>query len=847
MIMKYLYRIIILCVIFGLSVMYFGKNIKQQTFHLNNTVKMEKATFPNLTIKTGEEVYNLLHGYSGNIDAAVMRKSVISVDVNRSFEVHIQEQETDVKKLVYEVRTSTGAEVLDSGSISALTNTDTEKIAKIKIKSDLEPGQEYTLKLTVTTNVSKKINYYTRIKYIEDAKLSEKLKFVKYFHEATFDKAKGQELQQYLEADATADISSLSKVTIKSPVDLITWGKLSPKIISESVPTFNEINEETAAIELAYVVSADTGNGEQAYRVKEFFRIRFTPEKTYLLYYERSMEALFDMDSLEYTENGFKIGITNDSALEMDSSSDNSKLCFVRNGDLWYYNLKEDKVVSVFSFKEDNEEETDYIRDEYDQHDIQILGMDEEGNIDFTVYGYMNRGDYEGRVAIVLYHYYAAQKRIEEQVYIPMNIPYQLLKEEMNSFSYVSGKDVFYFSMNNVIYAYDIITKSLEIIVSGITSENFLMSKEGSYIAWQNSKDAKEATSITILNLETEDRKTISTTQGDSIIILGKTGKNFVYGYAVSKDITVTTDGSIVVPMYKLDIANVNGAVLKTYQKEGSYVTGIVVKDNVIELTCVKKGSSGYEPADQDYILNNVEEKQDGFGFKTDSSDKALKELYLTIPQGFTIKKQPTISNTLNTIITEDTTLHLEEKESTETKYYVYAVGDILASYNNAGKAVLLADEKMGVVVDSNHQIIWERGGKAVTSSIYGISETSGGSGKASINICINLLLKYNSLSVSTEELSNQKGSIFEKLKNNLKWPPVNLTGCTLDEVLYYVSERRPIIAMKDASNAVLITAYDEFNVTMLDPNQGKAVKMGLNSAAVMFEAAGNVFISYGE
>ena len=60
--------------------------------------------------------------------------------------------------------------------------------------------------------------------------------------------------------------------------------------------------------------------------------------------------------------------------------------------------------------------------------------MDAEGNVNFMVYGYMNRGQYEGRVAIVLYKYIRADQRIEELVYIPVDEPYQRLKENMGNF-----------------------------------------------------------------------------------------------------------------------------------------------------------------------------------------------------------------------------------------------------------------------------------------------------------------------------------------------------------------------------------------------------------------------------
>ena len=74
---------------------------------------------------------------------------------------------------------------------------------------------------------------------------------------------------------------------------------------------------------------------------------------------------------------------------------------------------------------------------------------------------------------------------------------------------------------------------------------------------------------------------------------------------------------------------------------------------------------------------------------------------------------------------------------------------------------------------------------------------------------------------------------------------PLQLTGCTLDEVLYYVSSNRPVIAMKDKEHAVLITGYDEAHVTYIDPSANKTVTTTLAKAEEMFKAGKNMFIAY--
>ena len=106
-------------------------------------------------------------------------------------------------------------------------------------------------------------------------------------------------------------------------------------------------------------------------------------------------------------------------------------MAFVRNGNLWYYDLHSEKLNQVFSFVQDS---TDYIRDYYDQHNIRIINIDNDGNIDFVVYGYMNCGDYEGRVGIILYSYDVKKNQINERIYLPLETSYQQLKEDFGDF-----------------------------------------------------------------------------------------------------------------------------------------------------------------------------------------------------------------------------------------------------------------------------------------------------------------------------------------------------------------------------------------------------------------------------
>ena len=173
------------------------------------------------------------------------------------------------------------------------------------------------------------------------------------------------------------------------------------------------------------------------------------------------MEAVFNPKLTSVRKSQFKIGVSNESNFQLTLNDKANELAFVRNGSLWYYDMDKDNLHEVFSFAQ---KKTDYLRDTYDQHNIKILNFDDNNTINFVVYGYMNCGDYEGRVAVILYNYDPAKNLITERVYIPLETTYQQLKEDFGKYCYVNKQNIFYFSMNNVMYAYNISSKKYELL-----------------------------------------------------------------------------------------------------------------------------------------------------------------------------------------------------------------------------------------------------------------------------------------------------------------------------------------------------------------------------------------------
>lgn len=841
--LKQIYRVIILIAIFIASLYFFSKDIKEVVFNIDNTTVMEDATFPLVTIRSDGEVINRLHGYSSNLDANSIREALTPIGADGSFEVLINQEEYDIKKLNFEIREFIGNELIEKGSVSVFEENNNVKTAKINISSELENAKEYAFKITLISSESRKMYYYHRIKCYDESYLAEKLEFVMNFHEATKDKETIREYSMNLELDKKKENTTLANVDIHSDIDLISWGSLKPEFITEVIPTVVENYPDMASVVMEYIVRANVSGIPELYRVKEYYRIRYSSSRMYLLNYERSMESLFDIKLTSVSKSQLKLGITSDTDMTYLSSSDKKKFIFVRSNELWFYDLEENKIVKVFSFRQD---ETDYVRDIYDQHDIRILNMDAEGNVDFMVCGYMNRGQYEGRVALVLYEYIRTEQRIEEKLYIPVDQPYQTLKENIGEFGYVNSLDVCYFHIYNNIYAYNLITRNMTKLETNVSRENVVTFYEKGYVAWQESSNPKDANKIKIMDLETGNIQHINSETEYKILLLDKIDSNLICGFVAEKDITILIDGTLVVPMNKIEIITTKGEVLKNYTKEGFYITGVEVKDNVIELYRSQKlalnGRNHFSAVANDYIMNKVIGKTPFFQLTSRVTEAALTEHYLQLPSGYLINEVPKLLTTVNTVISQDPTLRLSLKE--DFVYYTYIKGELEGAYNEAAEAIEVADKGVGVVISDLNHIVWERGVNANKSILNGFNNINISSGN-SIESCIKMLASYTGKKLENVTFDLINISVNEILDKYLSKGPIRLTGATLDQVLYYISKGRPIIAMVSPNDAVLIYGYDAYNIYMVDPSQGKSVKMGIQDSKELFEEAGNIYISY--
>ena len=800
---------------------------------------MADATLPLVSVVMDGQEYNTMHGYTGEMDGQTIRGDVIPLPEDRKLTIAIDPYETEIQRVCYEVRSLDHTRLIEDTEVGYSAKSGRLE-AVLSIVDLLEEGEEYALIIQLETAQGQLISYYTRIANIGETRLAQCLDFAMTWHDATFDKENLVSISQYLESDSSADNDTLEKVTIHSRYKQIIWASMDMQPYSEVTPYVTEIDASVTALRLDFVTQY-TGEDKETeyYQVQEYFRIRHTNQRTYLLDYDRTANRIFDGDAGVFGETQLELGILNEDVHYMKNQEENI-VAFVQNGELWSYDLARNGLSYVMGFRDGWD-----ARANFGEHDIRIMDIDESGSMNFLVYGYMNRGIHEGESGIAVYHYDAVANTVEEQVFLESRKPYAVLKEELGELAHVTTDEVLYLYLDGSIYAIDLNTRECTVITEGLPEDCYLVSEDQTIMAWQTGDSLYDAKEIYLLNLDTGSTQVITAREGEYVRGLGFMGTDFIWGTATQADIRQDLTGNIVFPMYKIAIQSAEGETIRefAYGEQGKYVVSISVEDNRISLECVSKSESGYVEATPEPITNKTEEINERIVLKTKTTTEKKREYVFA----FTDKREaedPTLL-TPKQVLFEGSRAVVPEQEQQMERYYVYGQGRLVDSYDTAREAVAAADAVMGVVTDRDQSLIWNRSGRKTRTQIQGIGERTLQAEETSLEASLSVILNFERVYPDVKQELAEGKNAYDILSGNMKGTVLNLTGCDLSTVLYYVSEGKPVLALTGDAQAVVIVGYDAQNTILLDPDTGTISRMGMNDSTAYFEEAGNLFIGY--
>lgn len=808
--------------------------------HDNLTMEMAPATLPIVTMIMDGVECNQLHGYTQPTEIAFQRETVTVLGESRDSGFVVDTYGRNVTGIRMEVRSADGSRLIENTQITDHWKEEDRIRGSFALKDLIEPDTEYSLTILLELDESRTISYYTRVIWSEELHEAEKLAFCLNFHEKLYNREAARELVVYLEPDARIeDNTSFHKVNIHSSFRQITWGNLGVEEITEPVVQLKEIAAQTATFLMNYVVATAEEEDRTYYTVKEYYRVRYTGDAIYLLDYERTMTQIPNAERMSANDK-ILLGIT-ETDVDMMESEDGNVVIFEVANRLFSYNLTTNKLTVIFSFYDG---ENGDARTMYDQHGIKILDVNEGGNVQFAVYGYMNRGRHEGEVGIALYTHNSEQNTIEELLYIPYERSYTALKAEMEQLLYLNRDQKLYLVLHNAVYGVDLegrtYTKLLEIVQDG----ELQVSGNHKIIVWPEGQDIYRSSALNIRNLGTDTQMTISAGTGEVIRPLGLMEEDIIYGVAYAADVRQESSGRFFYPMYKICICTSSGELLKEYRQPDVYVTDSSIEGNQITLDRVRRlESGGYQEIEQDHVMDNTETDAGKNVIVTVNTEKY--ERYVEIQTRMNIDSKSIKILTPKEVVYEGGRRLLLPEQETETRYYVYGPYGIEGSFVSTASAVNLANSVSGVVVDARGNSIWKRGNRAAKNQIMAIKAAQVSEDRGALALCLDTMLAYEGISRSTQRFLDRGENIIQILEESLDGTVLDLSGCSLEAALYYVNLDIPVLALMEDGSAVLLVGFNEYNLGYLNPLTGAIEMMGLDNAVEWLERNGNQFITY--
>lgn len=836
---KTIIKIAVCVVVFIASAFIIGGIMNQG--HNNMTMEMAPATLPVITMESGGVACNELHGNTVEMDVAYQKDTVTMLGAGRQANFTVDTYGREITGISMEVRSIDGSRLIENGGVTGWKAGGKSFPVTLTLKDLIDTNTQYSLTLILELEGEQKVYYYTTILWNDDLHIAEILEFASDFHGKLYDKEAAKELTKYLEPNSKlTDNGTFHKVNIHSNFQQITWGNLDPAQEGAASLRLVQVNGNIASLLMDFIVSTGEGKNKIYYSVEEYYRVRYTSERMYLLDYERTMTQIPDTGRM-YANDKILLGIT-DENVDMMESTDGNTVVFSDRGQLLCYNAVTNGLTVIFSFyDEDNAD----CRTLYDHHGIKILDVDEGGNVKFAVYGYMNRGRHEGETGIQILSYDNSLNTIEEEVYIPYSKSYSVLKDEMDQLLYRNRQQHLYFFLENGVYDVDLENRSAEQLVSIRQDDSLQVSENHEIIVWQEGDDINHSDQLNVRNLNTGEQTVIRAEDGDAIRPLGFMGEDIIYGVARESDIRTENSGQIFYPMYKVCISNSSGASLKEYGQEGIYVVGCTIESNQITLSRLQRTENGsYQEILDDQIMNNVEEEAGQNKVVTANTD--IYERYVQIQTKSSIDtKTIKVLNPKEVVFEGGRELELDAV-SEVPRYYVCNAYGVCGIHSAPGTAVKEAYDTSGIVTNDRGVTVWLKGNRVSRNQIMAIKEESVTEQKNSLAVCLDNILRHAGITRNTEYDLAQGKTVTTILSENMTGVQVlDLSGCTLDAVLYYVNQDIPVLAILEDGEAVLVTGFNEFNVVIMEPATGKLYKKGMNDATAWFAENGNHFITY--
>lgn len=749
-----------------------------------NTISPFQESLPLFFVKQFDKEMNVLYPYILEQSDGIDYDSLNILSSDRTMELR-PDKEIGIVSISYEIKSAT--ELIDEREI--LSPQMTDNILLIKFDNILIKDKEYHLKLVLNTRDYGKVFYYTRIMMTDDSNIQSIVELADTFSLNNFDYDKARENTTYLESDETGDNSSLGFVNLKSNFNQLVYNNLALEILGERDIRLLYYDGKSAEVSIAFDV-VEEKDTIKIYEIVENFTMRIGEERIYMLDYERTMNEVFMGDASGFGNSRILFGIHEANFLEWKENE--NYLAFVVNRELFLLDKKTSVVKKVFSFRSGNS-----ARRVYRNHNIRILSLDDDGSVDFLLYGYMNAGVHEADSGIAYMQYRILDDIVSEKMYISVDLSYESLHAYLSELSFQSAQNL-YLKIADRIYSIDIKTGSYNIMAENLVEDNYAVNNAEGMLAWKGSES-----SLYLMNLSTGTRKQMDA-QG-LIQPVGFLGTDLVLAYGDANTRWIENGMEMDKVFSEVQIISEN-LDIKTVYKNDKYLYDIYVLNERVHLqTIIKEKENTYRYVGEDTIVSNTKaEGIDNLGY------------YASLDRGriYYLKADFVDSNNITLRVPKEmasTDLYITlDIQRVYKPYVAYKGRTLLGIFEQADKAIEASYLRYGRTV-YDKSIIYKRASIA----------------------------SYKGLKIPDESTTKQY------MQARQDKTMATLRGLSLKQVLYFIADEKYILTYTQENNPVFIYAYDRNTVSIYDISLGATYKISILEAENVFTNTYNDFSSF--
>ena len=807
---------VLLLVFFAAAVIYFLRPAGTSESHEETVYTvMEEAALPVVYPQMMGREMAPLFGQMEERAVTASRDSLIVLPEDRKMTVRIDGGE-QIEAIRYEIRSLDMAELVERTEVSGWEETESGLTAVLPIQNLLEHGIEYMLGIQIELSDGTAPWYYTRVVETDGEHASQMCALADEFSLKTLDYEAAQDLTMYMETAENADNSSFGVVTLKNSFTQLTWGNLAVERAGTAYMKLKELSGDLANIELKYYVTRMEEESPELYAVTENFTMRWSAQRIYMMDYERTMDQVFTGDESLFSGKRVILGIESGRELQSARSAGGRYTAFVVNRELWVYDQEEHRSIRVFGF---GSEGTEHIRENLDRHGVEILSLSEAGELDFLVYGRMNRGSHEGYTGISYYRCSLEDDVLEEVFFLPVSKPWEELKADVETLANKGSNGIFYLYLDQAVYGIDL--KSLEAVTvaSGLTADRFAVSEDETRIAWQENTGVYDSPFLSVMDLDSGATSQLGGQDGQVSRILGFVGEDCIYGTGNQGDYVMSNGRIMGLYLTSIDIVDRNMETVMHYGEEGYYIRDVRVDGSRIHIRRVQSQDGGFFGAySEDTLVCNSETlpgTMDQIGWYASSQKGRVYfvELPSDVPAGQVIETTaPGYSESGRSVVLETA------QPAQTTEFYAYGRGRLLGRYLQFSEAAAAAYDSMGFVTAGRNQVIWVRAGK---SNSYYIRD---------METAVRTMERNRETVTGTGWLED--GSLI-----------LDASGTDISQILYFVGKGIPVLAYTGEGEYEYLVGYDQVYVRVYNPAAGTTETITQEAAGAVYTQSGNDFL----